>query len=488
MEPPVLRRHTHLVRYPDVEADFDTLIEKAIAAIADGEPVEDEILGHYVNVASLVRAVSFREGKLLEQAVERLSKANPDLVVLRQSIKLPLVKAAIEAVAGNDWSSLEGVRLDCEAPAKGSYTPDLIIVNRGRHAASILDLKRSLASYGDTSRLEELKLKMMAAAIILPDWLYKTQKRLMIDTVGVAIVDGASRPSDATAFSTKAGIHFAERRPATSAHVAPGRDDVSSLSDVTSRSIVGAATATYPLSWRGNYFPMGSQIESWLLETVYNRPARIGPDCFWRSYFMTKVLFYARYSTDRQNEVSIETQVELGKAFVEQRGWTLVGTYFDSAVSGMNFTSRPGIQKLLSHVRRERIDVVLCVTVDRLSRDVEHSSKILKELRYRDTDSLDRPCRNGRAGHGDGAARYPQPGTRRADPLSHTRRHEDGSTPREGGNLPCLRLCTVTAARRQRRPDQGPARRQSGRGRDRPADLQDVCRRNFSSRYRPYPQ
>ncbi|MGA1832471.1 hypothetical protein [Rhizobium wenxiniae] len=195
-EPPVLRRHPNLVRYPHVEADFDILIDKAIAAIADGEPVKDEILGHYVNVASLVRAVSFREGKLLEQAVERLAKANPNLVVLMQSIKLPLVKAAIEAVAGNDWRQLEGVRLDCDAPAKGSYTPDLIVVNRARRAAFVLDLKRSLASYGDTSRLEELKLKMLASAMVLPDWLYKTQKRMMVETVGVAIIDGASRPSD----------------------------------------------------------------------------------------------------------------------------------------------------------------------------------------------------------------------------------------------------------------------------------------------------
>ncbi|WP_315860268.1 hypothetical protein [Rhizobium leguminosarum] len=192
----MLRRHPHLVRYPDIEADFNALIDKAIAAIAEGEPVEDEILGHYVNVASLVRAVSFREGKLLEQAVERLAKANPDLVVLMQSIKLPLVKAAIEAVAGNDWHHLEEVRLDCDAPAKGSYTPDLILVNRAKRAAFVLDLKRSLASYGDTSRLEELKLRMLASAMILPDWLYKTQKRLMVETVGVAIVDGASRPSD----------------------------------------------------------------------------------------------------------------------------------------------------------------------------------------------------------------------------------------------------------------------------------------------------
>jgi len=195
-EPAVLRCHPHLVRFTDVEADLDLLIDRAIAAIVDGEPTEDEILGHYVNIASLVRAVSFREGKLLEQAVDRVAKANPNAMVLTQSLKLPLVKAALEAVSGNNWSSLDGIKLDCESPAKGSYTPDLIVVNRARHTAYILDLKRSLASYGDTSRLEELKTKMMAAAMVLPDWLYKTQKRLMVDTVEVAIVDGASRPSD----------------------------------------------------------------------------------------------------------------------------------------------------------------------------------------------------------------------------------------------------------------------------------------------------
>ncbi|MDX0952212.1 hypothetical protein GOE09_10960 [Sinorhizobium medicae] len=195
-EPAVLRRHPHLVRFADVEADLDLLVDRAIAAIMDGEPTEDEILGHYVNIASLVRAVSFREGKLLEQAVDRLAKANPNILVLTQSLKLPLVKAAMEALSGNDWTSLDGVKLDCEAPAKGSYTPDLIIVNRARHTAYILDLKRSLASYGDTSRLEELKIKMMASAMVLPDWLYKNHKRLMVDAVEVAIVDGASRPSD----------------------------------------------------------------------------------------------------------------------------------------------------------------------------------------------------------------------------------------------------------------------------------------------------
>ncbi|MBO9194851.1 recombinase family protein [Rhizobium sp. 16-449-1b] len=102
---------------------------------------------------------------------------------------------------------------------------------------------------------------------------------------------------------------------------------------------------------------------------------------------MTKnVLFYARYSTDRQHEVSIETQIELGEAFIKKQGWKLVETYSDAAISGTSYQLRPGIQRLMAHVKRERIDVVLCVTVDRLSRDTEHSAKILKELRYRDAD------------------------------------------------------------------------------------------------------
>ena len=108
---------------------------------------------------------------------------------------------------------------------------------------------------------------------------------------------------------------------------------------------------------------------------------------FQMEFNMTKtVLFYARYSTDRQHEVSIETQIELGEAFVKARGWKLAATYSDAAISGTSYLLRPGIQSLMAHVKRERIDIVLCVTVDRLSRDIEHSAKILKELRYRDVD------------------------------------------------------------------------------------------------------
>lgn len=101
---------------------------------------------------------------------------------------------------------------------------------------------------------------------------------------------------------------------------------------------------------------------------------------------MTTVLFYARYSTDLQHEVSIETQVELGKEMVAHRGWSLIDIFEDRAISGTSYKLRRGIQALLRRVAQGDIDIVLCVTVDRLSRDIEHSAKILKELRYRDAD------------------------------------------------------------------------------------------------------
>ncbi len=99
-----------------------------------------------------------------------------------------------------------------------------------------------------------------------------------------------------------------------------------------------------------------------------------------------RVLFYARYSTDQQNEVSIETQMELGREFVTQKDWTLVEAFSDAAISGTSYQRRPGIQALLRKAAQDEIDIVLCVTVDRLSRDVEHSSRILKDLRYRDIE------------------------------------------------------------------------------------------------------
>jgi hypothetical protein len=176
-------------------AQFESLAETAAATIAESEPVCDEVLGCFVGLASRIRSVSFHEGKLLEQGLLAIASAHPDLLVLSQGLRLPIVPAALEALKANDWKALEGLSFDAEARTRKCYTPDLVIVNRRKRTALVIDLKRSLASYGDTNRMDALTCKMMAAALVVPDWLYREHKRLAVDAVGIAIIDGASRPS-----------------------------------------------------------------------------------------------------------------------------------------------------------------------------------------------------------------------------------------------------------------------------------------------------
>lgn len=180
----------------EAERDLAPLIDGTIADVTASVPAPDAVLGDYVGLASLIRSLSFHEGKLLERAMIALGQRNSDLVILSQSLRLPVTPAALEAIARNRSGRLKGLAFDAEARTRMSYTPDLIVVNRARHTATVIDMKRSVASYLDTNRLEDLKRRMLAVSLILPDWLYREHQRLMVDEVGIAIVDGASAPSD----------------------------------------------------------------------------------------------------------------------------------------------------------------------------------------------------------------------------------------------------------------------------------------------------
>ncbi|WP_052637089.1 hypothetical protein [Pseudorhizobium banfieldiae] len=185
---------------PDLSGEhalFDGLIEDAMTAIEKGPSVPDQVLGRYAPLASLLRSVSFHEGRLLERGLAVVAALHPDLQVLGKPLKLPLVEAAVQAISTNRWEVLDGVCFDADAGTKGTYRPDLVIVNRKTRKAFVIDLKRSLAAYGD-STLADLTSRMMATGLVLPDFLYKRHKRLSITSVDIAVIDGASRKSDHT--------------------------------------------------------------------------------------------------------------------------------------------------------------------------------------------------------------------------------------------------------------------------------------------------
>ncbi len=80
-----------------------------------------------------------------------------------------------------------------------------------------------------------------------------------------------------------------------------------------------------------------------------------------------RVLLYARYSTDLQDPLSIDTQLTMCRRELAQREWTEVGCYTVGAQSGATI-HRAGLQALLAVVGTEGVDVVFADAMDRVLR------------------------------------------------------------------------------------------------------------------------
>jgi site-specific DNA recombinase len=96
---------------------------------------------------------------------------------------------------------------------------------------------------------------------------------------------------------------------------------------------------------------------------------------------MTRVALYARYSSDKQREASIEDQIRLCEERATREGWKLVQHYTDHAISGASLM-RPGIQALMQDAQSRKFDLVLTESLDRISRDQEDIAGVYKRLRF----------------------------------------------------------------------------------------------------------
>ncbi len=89
------------------------------------------------------------------------------------------------------------------------------------------------------------------------------------------------------------------------------------------------------------------------------------------SEIVQRVALYARYSSDRQSEHSIEDQLRICREHAERQGRTVLATFQDAALSGAS-TQRAGFQALQAAMRRGDVDIVVAEALDRFSRDQEH--------------------------------------------------------------------------------------------------------------------
>jgi site-specific DNA recombinase len=97
---------------------------------------------------------------------------------------------------------------------------------------------------------------------------------------------------------------------------------------------------------------------------------------------MKLAAIYARFSTDLQNERSIDDQVALCRAYAAREGFEIVAIYEDRARSGGSIMGRDGVLRLLEHAREHKFEAVIVEALDRLSRDMEDLAGIHKRLTF----------------------------------------------------------------------------------------------------------
>lgn len=95
-----------------------------------------------------------------------------------------------------------------------------------------------------------------------------------------------------------------------------------------------------------------------------------------------RATIYARFSTELQNERSIEDQLSLCQGYAEREGLSVISTYEDRARSGGSVMGREGLLRMLDQARERSFDVVIVEALDRLSRDMEDLAGIHKRLSF----------------------------------------------------------------------------------------------------------
>lgn len=84
---------------------------------------------------------------------------------------------------------------------------------------------------------------------------------------------------------------------------------------------------------------------------------------------MKGAVIYARYSSERQNEQSIEGQLRICNQYAEANGLTILDKYIDRAMTGTN-DNRPAFQQMLSDSGKPvPWDIVLVYAIDRFGRN-----------------------------------------------------------------------------------------------------------------------
>lgn len=81
-----------------------------------------------------------------------------------------------------------------------------------------------------------------------------------------------------------------------------------------------------------------------------------------------KAVIYARYSSDRQREESIEGQLRVCEEFAEKNNLQVIETYIDRALTART-DRRPSFQKMIADCKKKQFEYILVYKLNRFSRN-----------------------------------------------------------------------------------------------------------------------
>ena len=184
---------------PDLDRRLNRLLDDTFAEMMSTERRTDPMFGSHAATVALGHYAYGHEARLIERATILLCEGQEHLQVVQLDRAFPLVESAREALRGNDWSELEGIRLPSRVFAEETYMPDLVVIDRRTRDAFLFDIKRSVDN--KLSRIRGLMEKLKAAALVAPDWLALRAKVRGVPGARIAILDASGEVNE-----PKAGV------------------------------------------------------------------------------------------------------------------------------------------------------------------------------------------------------------------------------------------------------------------------------------------
>jgi site-specific DNA recombinase len=101
-----------------------------------------------------------------------------------------------------------------------------------------------------------------------------------------------------------------------------------------------------------------------------------------RSTKAKRVAIYSRYSSDLQNDRSIEDQIVVCEKYTAKNGWLVKGNFYDRAASGASLFGRPQFAKMVSEAHAGSFDIILSEDLDRLSRSQSDIAQLFEDMNF----------------------------------------------------------------------------------------------------------